>query len=31
LMVTRAIDPVALERARMQQVRGAQVPAPNDL
>lgn len=31
LMVTRALDPVALERARMQQVRGAQVPAPHDL
>jgi len=31
LMVTRALDPVALERARMQQVRGAQVPAPDDL
>lgn len=31
LTVTRALDPVALERARMQQVRGAQVPAPDDL
>lgn len=31
LTVTRAMDPVALERARMQQVRGAQVPAPNDI
>ena len=31
LTVTRAIDPVALERARMQQVRSGQVPAPLDL
>ncbi|MBM3805793.1 MAG: acyl-ACP desaturase [Actinobacteria bacterium] len=31
ITVTRAIDPVGLERARMQQVRGAQVPAPLDL
>jgi len=31
LTVTRALDPVALERARMHQVRGAQVPAPDDL
>ena len=31
LTVTRAIDPVDLERARMQQVRGGQVPAPLDL
>ena len=31
LTVTRAIDPIALERARMQQVRGGQVPTPNDL
>ncbi len=31
LTVTRAIDPVALERARMQQVRSGQVPAPSDL
>lgn len=31
LTVTRALDPVALERARMVQVRGAQVPAPSDL
>ncbi len=31
LTVTRAIDPVALERGRMQQVRGGQVPAPLDL
>jgi acyl-[acyl-carrier-protein] desaturase len=31
LTVSRALDPVALERARMQQVRGAQVPAPDDL
>ncbi|NDH45260.1 MAG: hypothetical protein EBY04_02650 [Actinobacteria bacterium] len=29
--MTRALDPVALERARMHQVRGAQVPAPDDL
>ena len=28
--VTRAIDPIALERARMIQVRGGQVPAPED-
>ena len=31
LTVTRALDPVALERARMHQVRGAQVPAPDDI
>ena len=31
LTVSRALDPVALERARMHQVRGAQVPAPDDL
>ena len=31
LTVTRAIDPVALERARMQQVRSGQVPAPLDI
>ena len=31
LMVTRATDPVELERGRMSQVRGAQVPAPEDL
>lgn len=31
LTVTRAMDPVALERARMQQVRGGQVPTPGDL
>jgi len=31
LTVTRALDPVALERARMHQVRGAQVPAPGDI
>ena len=31
LTVTRALDPVALERARMQQVRSGQVPAPLDL
>jgi len=31
LTVTRAIDPIALERGRMQQVRGGQVPTPNDL
>lgn len=31
LTVTRALDPIALERARMHQVRGAQVPAPDDL
>ncbi|GBL21116.1 putative acyl-[acyl-carrier-protein] desaturase DesA1 [Acidimicrobiaceae bacterium] len=31
LTVTRAIDPIALERARMQQVRTGQVPAPLDL
>ncbi len=31
LTVSRAIDPVALERARMHQVRGAQVPAPDDV
>ena len=31
LTVTRALDPVALERGRMQQVRGGQVPAPLDL
>lgn len=31
LTVTRAMDPVALERARMQQVRGGQVPTPTDL
>ncbi|MEO5973632.1 MAG: acyl-ACP desaturase [Ilumatobacteraceae bacterium] len=31
LTVTRAIDPVALERARMQQVRGGQVPTPTSL
>jgi len=29
--VSRALDPVELERARMHQVRGAQVPTPNDL
>ncbi len=29
-MVTRAVDPVALERARMIQVRGGQVPTPHD-
>ncbi|MBU6202288.1 MAG: acyl-ACP desaturase [Acidobacteria bacterium] len=28
--VTRAVDPVALERARMIQVRGGEVPAPTD-
>lgn len=28
LMVTRAVDPVALERARMHQVSGGQVPEP---
>jgi len=28
--VTRAVDPVALERARMIQVRGGQVPTPHD-
>ncbi len=28
-MVTRAVDPVALERARMIQVRGGQVPTPH--
>jgi acyl-[acyl-carrier-protein] desaturase len=28
--VTRALDPVALERGRMIQVRGGQVPTPND-
>jgi len=28
--VTRALDPIALERGRMTQVRGGQVPAPND-
>ncbi len=31
LTVTRAIDPVALERARMRQVRSGQVPAPLDI
>lgn len=31
LTVTRAIDPISLERGRMQQVRGGQVPAPLDL
>ena len=31
LTVTRAMDPVALERARMQQVRGGQVPTPSSL
>ena len=31
LTVTRAIDPIALERARMQQVRGGQVPTPTSL
>jgi len=31
LTVTRMIDPVALERARMQQVRSGQVPAPLDI
>jgi acyl-[acyl-carrier-protein] desaturase len=31
LTVTRAIDPIALERGRMQQVRGGEVPAPLDL
>ena len=31
LTVTRMIDPVALERARMQQVRTGQVPAPLDI
>ena len=31
LTVTRALDPVELERARMHQVRGAQVPAPGGL
>ncbi|MFM9085364.1 MAG: acyl-ACP desaturase [Acidimicrobiia bacterium] len=31
LTVSRATDLVALERARMAQVRGAQVPAPEDL
>ena len=31
LTVSRALDPVELERARMQQVRGAQVPAPDDI
>ena len=31
LTVTRALDPVALERARMHQVRKAQMPAPDDL
>ncbi|MFM8969622.1 MAG: acyl-ACP desaturase [Actinomycetota bacterium] len=31
LMVSRALDPVELERARMHQVRGAQVPAPDDI
>lgn len=29
--VTRAVDPVALERARMVQVRGGQVPTPGDV
>ena len=28
--VTRALDPIALERGRMTQVRGVQVPTPND-
>ena len=28
--VTRALDPIALERGRMTQVRGGQVPTPND-
>ena len=28
--VTRALDPIALERGRMMQVRGGQVPTPND-
>jgi acyl-[acyl-carrier-protein] desaturase len=28
--VTRALDPIALERGRMIQVRGGQVPTPND-
>lgn len=31
LTVTRALDPVELERARMHQVRGAQVPTPGGL
>ncbi len=31
LMVTRAIDPVALERARMHQVSGGQVPEPESV
>ncbi|MFM8957073.1 MAG: acyl-ACP desaturase, partial [Actinomycetota bacterium] len=31
LTVSRALDPVDLERARMHQVRGAQVPAPDDI
>jgi len=31
LTVSRALDPVELERARMHQVRGAQVPAPDDI
>ena len=30
MTVSRAVDPVALERARMIQVRGGQVPAPGD-
>jgi len=30
LTVTRALDPVALERARMEQVSGGQTPAPPD-
>lgn len=30
LVVTRALDPVALERARMHQVRGGEVPSPSD-
>jgi acyl-[acyl-carrier-protein] desaturase len=29
--VTRAVDPIALERARMIQVRGGQVPTPHDV
>ncbi len=31
LMVTRAVDPVALERARMHQVSGGRIPEPDDV
>ena len=31
LVVTRALDPVALERARMHQVRGGEVPSPDNV